>query len=109
MSGAQLERKCLRVSVAGLVTHRQRPGTAGGTTFLNLEDETGMLNVVCSVGMWRRHRTVASSAAGLVVRGILEREDGVTNLVADRLGPLEQHHPGAAQALKARHRSRDFR
>lgn len=98
-----------RVSVAGLVTHRQRPGTAGGTTFLNLEDETGMLNVVCSVGVWRRHRTAASSAAGLVVRGILEREDGVTNLVADRLGPLEQHHPEAARALRARHRSRDFR
>lgn len=98
-----------RVSVAGLVTHRQRPGTAGGTTFLNLEDETGMLNVVCSTGVWRRHRVVATSAAGLVVRGILEREDGVTNLVADRLGPLEQHHPGAARALHARHRSRDFR
>ncbi|GAB3994829.1 error-prone DNA polymerase [Nocardioides marmoraquaticus] len=98
-----------RVSVAGLVTHRQRPGTAGGTTFLNLEDETGMLNVVCSVGVWRRHRSVAASAAGLVVRGILEREDGVINLVADRLGPLEQHHPEAARALKARHRSRDFR
>ena len=37
-----------RVQVAGLVTHRQRPSTAGGVTFLNLEDETGMLNVVCS-------------------------------------------------------------
>lgn len=97
-----------RVHVAGLVTHRQRPGTAGGVTFLNLEDETGMLNVVCTVGVWRRHRAVANSAAGMVVRGILEREDGVTNLVADRLSAIETVHPEAGQALRARHRSRDF-
>ena len=97
-----------RVHVAGLVTHRQRPGTAGGVTFLNLEDETGMLNVICTVGVWRRYRAVANSAAGMVIRGILERQDGVTNLVADRLAPLEAVHPEAGQALRARHRSRDF-
>ena len=97
-----------RVHVAGLVTHRQRPGTAGGVTFLNLEDETGMLNVVCTVGVWRRYRSVANSAAGMVIRGILEREDGVTNLVADRLDPIEQVHTEAGRALQARHRSRDF-
>jgi error-prone DNA polymerase len=44
----------------------------------------------------------------MVVRGILEREDGVTNLVADRLSPIESVHPEAGQALRARHRSRDF-
>ncbi|ABL81407.1 MULTISPECIES: error-prone DNA polymerase [unclassified Nocardioides] len=97
-----------RVHVAGLVTHRQRPGTAGGVTFLNLEDETGMLNVICTVGVWRRHRATAAGAAGMVVRGILERQDGVTNLVADRLAPIESVHPEAGQALRARHRSRDF-
>lgn len=41
-----------RVLVGGAVTHRQRPATAAGVTFLNLEDETGMVNVVCSVGLW---------------------------------------------------------
>ena len=97
-----------RVHVAGLVTHRQRPGTAGGVTFLNLEDETGMLNVICTVGVWRRYRAVANSAAGMVIRGILEREDGVTNLVADRLEPIESVHDGAGRALRSRHRSRDF-
>lgn len=97
-----------RVHVAGLVTHRQRPGTAGGVTFLNLEDETGMLNVVCTVGVWRRYRATAASAAGMVIRGILERQDGVTNLVADRLAPIEDVYPEAGQALRARHRSRDF-
>lgn len=97
-----------RLSVAGLVTHRQRPGTAGGVTFLNLEDETGMLNVVCTVGVWRRHRRTAAGSAAMVVRGILERQDGVTNLVADRLSPIEDLHPEAGRALRARHRSRDF-
>ena len=45
-----------RVRVAGVVTHRQRPATATGVTFMNLEDETGMINVVVSVGCWHRHR-----------------------------------------------------
>jgi error-prone DNA polymerase len=97
-----------RVHVAGLVTHRQRPGTAGGVTFLNLEDETGMLNVICTVGVWRRYRTVAATAAGMVIRGMLERHDGVTNLLADRLAPIEDVYPEAGRALRARHRSRDF-
>ncbi|MGL4745681.1 MAG: error-prone DNA polymerase [Dermatophilaceae bacterium] len=97
-----------RFTVAGMITHRQRPGTASGITFLNLEDETGMLNVVCSVGVWRRHRRAASSAAGVVIRGVLEREDGATNLVADRIAHLDGVHPDAGPALRARHRSRDF-
>ena len=42
-----------RVLVGGLVTHRQRPATAKGVTFVNLEDESGMLNVTCSEGLWR--------------------------------------------------------
>ncbi|MFL6059773.1 MAG: error-prone DNA polymerase [Marmoricola sp.] len=98
-----------RVHVAGLVTHRQRPGTAGGVTFINLEDESGMLNVICTQGVWNRYRTVARSAAGMVIRGVLERSDGVTNLLADKLSTLESVSPGAAQALQARHGSRDFR
>jgi error-prone DNA polymerase len=98
-----------RVTVAGLVTHRQRPGTAGGVTFLNLEDETGMLNVICTEGLWRRHRKIAVSSSAMLVRGILERSDGVTNLAADRLAPLADVAPQADRALQARHRSRDFR
>ncbi|MEI7058921.1 error-prone DNA polymerase [Nocardioides sp. CCNWLW239] len=98
-----------RITVAGLVTHRQRPGTAGGVTFINLEDETGMLNVVCSAGLWRKHRKIAVSTSVMLIRGILERSDGVTNLVADRLAPLEEIHPEAARAIQSRHRSRDFR
>lgn len=77
-----------RVRVAGVVTHRQRPATAGGTTFLNLEDETGMVNVICSPGLWARHRRVARAAPALVVRGTVERAQGAVNLVADRLEAL---------------------
>ncbi len=104
--------------MAGIVTHRQRPATAGGTTFLNLEDETGLINVICSRGVWARYRSAAQGAAALLIRGRLEKTvtgaqpvrcrrwpsgDGqhphgpgpgtaggtvVINLVADRIDPL---------------------
>ena len=89
-----------RVAVAGVVTHRQRPGTARGVTFLSLEDETGILNVICSAGLWQRYRRVARTSAALVVRGRIERADGATNLVAEHLAPL---------SLQVRTSSRDFR
>jgi error-prone DNA polymerase len=98
-----------RVRVAGLVTHRQRPSTAGGVTFLNLEDETGMLNVVCAQSLWQRFRRLARQANGLIVRGVIEHRDGVTNLVADRLEPLSAANPAVGAALPARYRARDFR
>ncbi|MEH1102051.1 error-prone DNA polymerase [Micromonospora sp. CPCC 205561] len=89
-----------RIRVGGIVTHRQRPATAGGVTFLNLEDETGMLNVTCSPGLWQRYRRIARTSAALVVRGRLQRHEGVTNLTADRLDAIE---PPVSPA------SRDFR
>jgi error-prone DNA polymerase len=83
------------------VTHRQRPATASGITFMNLEDETGLVNVICSVGVWTRFRRVARDAPALVVRGILERSpDGVVNVVADHMERLP---------LAVRTSSRDFR
>jgi error-prone DNA polymerase len=89
-----------RVLVAGVVTHRQRPMTAQGVTFLNLEDETGLVNVVVSKGCWARYRKVARGAAAMVVRGRLERSEGVINIVAEHLAPL----PNVATTA-----SRDFR
>ncbi|MGE0305579.1 MAG: error-prone DNA polymerase, partial [Acidimicrobiia bacterium] len=62
-----------KVWVGGVVTHRQRPMTAGGTTFINLEDETGLINVICSRGCWIRYRRVARGAPALLVRGRLEK------------------------------------
>lgn len=100
VGAAMVHEEGRRVAVAGVVTHRQRPGTAQGVTFLSLEDETGLLNVVCSAGLWRRFRTVARTSPALVVRGRLERADGATNLVAEHLAPLSLRVPTA---------SRDFR
>ena len=90
-----------RVEVAGLVTHRQRPATASGITFINLEDEHGLVNVICSVGVWNKYRRVVRDAPALIVRGMLERSvEGVTNLLADRFEDLR---------VEVGHRSRDFR
>jgi len=89
-----------KVRVAGIVTHRQRPATAGGVTFLNLEDETGLVNVVVSPGCWIRYRTVAAGAPALVVRGRIESAEGAVNVVAERLESL---------VLASPVRSRDFR
>ncbi|MGI9032405.1 MAG: error-prone DNA polymerase [Acidimicrobiales bacterium] len=90
-----------RVLVGGIVTHRQRPATARGTVFVNLEDETGMLNVIFAPGVWGRHRRVARSAPALLVRGRLERAEGATNLVAEGIDALS--------LSMAATRSRDFR
>ena len=88
-----------RVTVAGVVTHRQRPETARGITFVNLEDETGLVNVVCSIGVWARHRRVAQRSPALLVRGRVESAGRVINVVAERIAPL---------ALGAPTGSRDF-
>ncbi|MGW2542819.1 error-prone DNA polymerase [Kitasatospora sp. NPDC001574] len=76
------------VVVGGLVTHRQRPPTAGGVLFLSLEDETGLINVICSRPVWESQRRAALDRAGLLVYGHVERDRGATNLVATRLTPL---------------------
>ncbi|AMT72375.1 error-prone DNA polymerase [Mycobacteroides immunogenum] len=89
-----------RVLVAGAVTHRQRPATAAGVTFINLEDETGMVNVVCSVGLWSRHRKLAVTAQALIIRGQVQNASGAVSVVADQLRPLD---------LQVRSTSRDFR
>ena len=58
-----------RVAVGGLITHRQRPMTAKGVIFLNLEDETGLLNVVVLPGVWDANREVARARWGWCSRG----------------------------------------
>jgi error-prone DNA polymerase len=73
------------ITVAGLVTHRQQPGTAAGVVFLTLEDETGLANVICPPGVWERHRRLAIEANALVVRGRVECLDGAVSLLAARL------------------------
>ncbi|WP_225731288.1 MULTISPECIES: error-prone DNA polymerase [unclassified Nocardia] len=89
-----------RVLVGGAVTHRQRPATAGGVTFLNLEDETGMVNVVCSVGLWTRYRRIAQGAPALLIRGRVQNAEGAVSVVAEYLQRMD---------LRVESKSRDFR
>ncbi len=77
-----------RVTVGGVVTHRQAPESAHGAVFLNLEDETGMVNIVCSRGAWVRWKPVARACPALLVRGRVERSEGSMTLVAERFEPL---------------------
>jgi error-prone DNA polymerase len=97
-----------RILVGGIITHRQRPATAGGITFLNLEDETGMLNIIISPGLWKRHSRTARNSSAMLIRGTLEiptRPDGtptpgIANINADQLTHIN---------LAIATRSRDFR
>lgn len=95
-----------RVQIAGVVTHRQRPATASGVTFFGMEDETGLINIVVSTGLWKRQKKLARTAKTLLVRGILRNANGVAQIEADRLSPLPVAQwlaEGASQG------SRDFR
>jgi error-prone DNA polymerase len=77
-----------RIFIGGVVTHRQRPSTARGVTFISLEDETGLINVIVSQGCWRRFRHAAINASALVVRGRIESAHGVVNIIAEHLSEL---------------------
>ena len=89
-----------RVLIAGAVTHRQRPATAQGVTFMNIEDETGMVNVLCTPGVWNRHRKLAQTASALLIRGQVQNATGAVTVVAERMGRI---------TMKVSSRSRDFR
>ena len=92
-------RRAASARVGGVVTHRQRPNTARGVIFFNLEDETGQLNVIVMPDVWARYREIARRAPALVIEGHIEYRHGVTNLVARRLEALGVYSI----------RSRDFR
>ena len=84
----EVQHNLARVTVAGVITHRQRPNTAKGVYFLNLEDETGLLNIVVLPEVWAKHRQVVRKSPALVIHGRLEFYDGVTNIVARDFEPI---------------------
>ncbi|MFM7963198.1 MAG: OB-fold nucleic acid binding domain-containing protein, partial [Actinomycetota bacterium] len=90
----------INASRAGVVTHRQRPMTAKGTTFFSLEDETGLMNVLCSRGCWVRHAEVLRRASALLVHGRVQYAEGVVNVIGERFTELR---------VPIRMASRDFR
>ncbi|XNL25615.1 error-prone DNA polymerase [Longispora sp. K20-0274] len=89
-----------RITVAGQVTHRQAPQTAGGVIFLSLEDETGILNIICSPGLLARDGKVVRRSGGLVIRGQVQSADGAISLAAEHVTAL---------GLPIASSSRDFR
>jgi error-prone DNA polymerase len=83
MAGSLASVEAHRVVVCGVVTHRQHPETAHGAVFLNLEDESGHVNVIFSKGAWVRWESVARSAPVLLIRGALQRGQGAIALQAE--------------------------
>jgi len=72
-----------RVAVAGLVILRQRPGTAKGVIFVTLEDETGTVNVVIWQKVYQAFRRAVIAGRMLKVTGKVQREGGVTHVIAE--------------------------
>jgi error-prone DNA polymerase len=88
-AGSLASVEATRVLVAGVVTHRQHPETAKGAVFVNLEDETGHVNVIFTKGAWARWSKVAGLAPALIIRGSLERGQGIVTLVAEHVEALK--------------------
>jgi error-prone DNA polymerase len=74
-----------RVRVAGMVITRQRPGTAKGFVFLTLEDETGISNVIIRPDLFDRERMTVIRQPFLIVEGMLQHQDGVLSIRAERV------------------------
>nr|WP_193557285.1 error-prone DNA polymerase [Microvirga pakistanensis] len=74
-----------RVAVAGLVLVRQKPGSAKGVTFMTIEDETDVANIVIWSTVFEKHRRLILSTGMIGCRGRLQREGGVTHLIAEHL------------------------
>jgi error-prone DNA polymerase len=77
-----------RVSIAGLVLIRQRPGSANGVVFVTIEDETGIANLILWPNVLERFRRTALGATLLYCRGRLQREESVIHIVAEELRDL---------------------
>ncbi|MEZ5799485.1 MAG: error-prone DNA polymerase [Nitratireductor sp.] len=74
-----------RITVAGLVMVRQRPGSAKGVVFMTLEDETGIANVIVWPKVMERYRAIVMGARFVAVSGIVQKADGITHVVAREL------------------------
>jgi error-prone DNA polymerase len=78
-----------RVRVAGMVITRQRPGTAKGFVFLTLEDETGISNIIVRPDLFDRQRMTVIRQPFLLVDGVLQNQEGVLSIKAERLQGID--------------------
>jgi len=92
-----------RLKIAGLVLLRQRPSTANGITFVTLEDETGIANLIVRPNVWSRNRQIIRRANAVLAWGELQRESNVIHVLVSKIEDL------SARLDDLRLRSRDFR
>jgi error-prone DNA polymerase len=92
-----------RVKGAGIVLMRQRPSTANGITFVTLEDETGIVNLIVRQNIWERYRKVARTSTAMIAHGRLQNEKDVIHILVSKLEDL------SARLQNLLTRSRDFR
>jgi error-prone DNA polymerase len=78
-----------RVSTAGAVICRQRPGTAKGVVFITLEDETGLSNAIVYANTFEEYRLTITTEAFLVITGTIQHADGTTHVMAEHIEALE--------------------
>ena len=88
-----------RARVAGVVIVRQRPGTAKGFVFITVEDETGFANAIVTPQRFLAHRRAIVGAHALVIEGVVQNQQGVVSIKADRFAPLT----GRAGAIDVSH------
>ena len=88
-----------RVRVAGVVIVRQRPGTAKGFVFITVEDETGFANAIVTPDRFEQHRQIILGVSALIIEGVVQNQDGVVSIKADRFEPLG----GRAAAIDVSH------
>ncbi|HYK54172.1 MAG TPA: DNA polymerase III subunit alpha [Candidatus Eremiobacteraceae bacterium] len=93
----------LVLKVAGVVTTRQRPGTAKGFVFTTMEDETGLMNIIIRPDIYERYRPIAREEPAVIVEGVLQKQDGTINVLARKFWKLD------LERLEAGLTSRDFR
>ena len=98
-----------RTRVGGAVIVRQRPGTAKGTLFLTLEDESGMVQAIVRAPLLREHRATIVGHPGLVVEGVVQARDGSVSLQAERFWPLSELDDPRLSGPPAAAPSHDFR
>jgi error-prone DNA polymerase len=79
-----------KIRTAGYIVCRQAPMTAKGHVFLTLEDEEGLLNIVLKPHIYQKYRCLVRTEPLIVVEGVLQKRDGIVNVVAERIATLRQ-------------------
>lgn len=91
------------VRVGGLVLVRQRPGTAKGITFVTIEDETGVANLIIRMDVWEKYHRVARTASAFIASGRLQNQQGVIHVLVSRLENLNDAIQGLRSASRNFH------